>query len=443
MKELHITFNLKSPKYIQIYNNIKDLILESKLKCGEKLMSKRQLAQSLDVSLNTVIAAYTELLNEGYIISREKQGYYVNEILIEKKEIKPIIQEKKVEKNVLYDFKTNNINESLFTIDIYNKILRQIISNSNYLKRHKSGFDDLKFEIAKMLSSLKGIEVMPCQIFISRSSHDLINKLINFLNIKEVSFERPGFYKKEIFNIKSNYLSLDNEGIVLDDIKNKENNLIITTPFNEFPLGIKMSLKRKIEIINEINNSTNYLVEDAFDSSFRNNGTFTTPLFNLSNKVIYLESFSRTMFPGLCISFMVLPIELVDKFTEYIKKDPIEVSTLDQMALAKYIEENHFYKHINKLRTNLLNIKNEILNNLDKKLFTEINTDNYSSIIAKLNTTLSDLEIKEKLKKKSISINFLSDFGYSYEHYIIIGFTNISKNNVKEYLKYLENEIRR
>lgn len=443
MKELHITFNLKSPKYIQIYNNIKDLILESKLKCGEKLMSKRQLAQSLDVSLNTVIAAYTELLNEGYIISREKQGYYVNEILIEKKEIKPIIQEKKVEKNVLYDFKTNNINESLFTIDIYNKILRQIISNSNYLKRHKSGFDDLKFEIAKMLSSLKGIEVMPCQIFISRSSHDLINKLINFLNIKEVSFERPGFYKKEIFNIKSNYLSLDNEGIVLDDIKNKENNLIITTPFNEFPLGIKMSLKRKIEIINEINNSTNYLVEDAFDSSFRNNGTFTTPLFNLSNKVIYLESFSRTMFPGLCISFMVLPIELVDKFTEYIKKDPIEVSTLDQMALAKYIEENHFYRHINKLRTNLLNIKNEILNNLDKELFTEINTANYSSIIAKLNTPLSDLEIKEKLKKKSISINFLSDFGYSYEHYIIIGFTNISKNNVKEYLKYLENEIRR
>ena len=443
MKELHITFNLKSPKYIQIYNNIKDLILESKLKCGEKLMSKRQLAQSLDVSLNTVIAAYTELLNEGYIISREKQGYYVNEILIEKKEIKPIIQEKKVENNVLYDFKTNNINESLFTIDIYNKILRQIISNSNYLKRHKSGLDDLKLEIAKMLSSLKGIEVMPCQIFISRSSHDLINKLINFLNIKEVSFERPGFYKKEIFNIKSNYLSLDNEGVILDDIKNKENNLIITTPFNEFPLGIKMSLKRKMEIINEINNSTNYLVEDAFDSSFRNNGTFTTPLFNLSNKVIYLESFSRTMFPGLCISFMVLPIELVDKFTEYIKKDPIEVSTLDQMALAKYIEENHFYRHINKLRTNLLNIKNEILNNLDKDLFTEINTDNYSSIIAKLNTTLTDLEIKEKLKKKSISINFLSDFGYSYEHYIIIGFTNISKNNVKEYLKYLENEIRR
>ena len=443
MKELHITFNLKSPKYIQIYNNIKDLILESKLKCGEKLMSKRQLAQSLDVSLNTVIAAYTELVNEGYIISREKQGYYVNEILIEKKEIQPIIQEKKVENNVLYDFKTNNINESLFTIDIYNKILRQIISNSNYLKRHKSGLDDLKLEIAKMLSSLKGIEVMPCQIFISRSSHDLINKLINFLNIKEVSFERPGFYKKEIFNIKSNYLSLDNEGVILDDIKNKENNLIITTPFNEFPLGIKMSLKRKMEIINEINNSTNYLVEDAFDSSFRNNGTFTTPLFNLSNKVIYLESFSRTMFPGLCISFMVLPIELVDKFTEYIKKDPIEVSTLDQMALAKYIEENHFYRHINKLRTNLLNIKNEILNNLDKDLFTEINSDNYSSIIAKLNTTLTDLEIKEKLKKKSISINFLSDFGYSYEHYIIIGFTNISKNNVKEYLKYLENEIRR
>lgn len=443
MKELHITFNLKSPKYIQIYNNIKNLILESKLKCGEKLMSKRQLAQSLDVSLNTVMAAYTELLNEGYIISREKQGYYVNEILIEKKEIKPIIQEKKVENNVLYDFKTNNINESLFTIDIYNKILRQIISNSNYLKRHKSGLDDLKLEIAKMLSSLKGIEVMPCQIFISRSSHDLINKLINFLNIKEVSFERPGFYKKEIFNIKSNYLSLDNEGVILDDIKNKKNNLIITTPFNEFPLGIKMSLKRKTEIINEINNSTNYLVEDAFDSSFRNNGTFTTPLFNLSNKVIYLESFSRTMFPGLCISFMVLPIELVDKFTEYIKKDPIEVSTLDQMALAKYIEENHFYRHINKLRTNLLNIKKEILNNLDKELFTDINTDNYSSIIAKLNTTLSDLEIKEKLKKKSISINFLSDFGYSYEHYIIIGFTNISKNNVKEYLKYLENEIRR
>ena len=197
-----------------------------------------------------------------------------------------------------------------------------------------------------------------------------------------------------------------------------------------------MSMKRKLDLVNYIKKSNKYIIEDSFDSNLRNNGPLTTSLFSLSNKVIYLESFTRTMFPGLCISYMVLPKELVANFNAYLIKGGLEVSTLDQMALDKFINSNYFERNINKLRTNLSNIKNAILTKLDNSLYKLFNNSNYSSIEVKLYTNLDDSYIKEKLYEKSISINFLSDYGGE-KNVLIIGFTNIIKEKALEYMDYL------
>ena len=437
MKELHIILHNSIPKYLDIYNQIKDLILSNKLNHNDKLISKRELAKELNCSINSVVNAYNILLDEGYIYSKEKSGYYVNNLNYSKIKPKYSIKEYSQEINYpTYDFKTSNTNDSLFNKNQFNKVIRYTISNENYLIRYKSGYPKLKETISRMLYSLKGIEASSEQIFISRSSHDLINKLINFLKIKSISIESPGYYTKDMFNIEVLNNSVDKEGFSLDNFISSNTDLAIITSFNEFPLGIKMSMKRKLDLVNYIKKSNKFIIEDSFDSNLRNNGPLTTSLFSLSNKVIYLESFTRTMFPGLCISYMVLPKELVANFNAYLIKGGLEVSTLDQMALDKFINSNYFERNINKLRTNLSNIKNAILTKLDNSLYKLFNNSNYSSIEVKLYTNLDDSYIKEKLYEKSISINFLSDYGGE-KNVLIIGFTNIIKEKALEYMDYL------
>ena len=149
MKELHIILHNSIPKYLDIYNQIKDLILSNKLNHNDKLISKRELAKELNCSINSVVNAYNILLDEGYIYSKEKSGYYVNNLNYSKIKPKYSIKEYSQEINYpTYDFKTSNTNDSLFNKNQFNKVIRYTISNENYLIRYKSGYPKLKETIS-------------------------------------------------------------------------------------------------------------------------------------------------------------------------------------------------------------------------------------------------------------------------------------------------------
>ncbi len=442
MNNFNFNLNNNSPLYLQIYNGIKNNIINNTFKYNDKLPSKRKYALDLNVSINTIMNAYNMLLEEGYIYSVNKSGYFINNINIinKPKEIKIIDYNSH---NYKYDLTCENTKD--FPISVFNKITREIINESNFLVRSPfSGNIELKSVIKEMLYEKKNMIVSTNQIFISNGGKSLINHIIRFLNVDKIAVEEPGFYNSNNFNVETCYINVDNEGIMLEKLKESNAKLSIVTSCSEFPLGIKMSMKRKNDIANYLTSHNSYIIEDAFDSSFRNQGIFSTPLFNLSHNVIYIESFSRTMFPGLNITFMVLPNHLVDDFNKYYSTFGASVSTIDQLVLARFIKDNYYDRHINKLRINFLNIKKELKNKLlSSNKIISINDLNYSSIIINYKSNKNEKEIKEYFNNHNIKINFLSSFSHikNYDNYLIIGFTNIDKNNlmiiIDDFLNYL------
>lgn len=431
MKNYTFPIEKSNKMYIDIYEHIKDDILKGVLVKDEKLPSKRVLANNLNVSLNTIINAYDILLLEGYIYSVEKKGYYVSDFLgfDYKDKESNYIEEIDIKDDYIYDFTTSNIDYKLFPKSVFNSITKDIIYNdeSFYNRFDYKGSINLRNQIKKLLYEEKSISAEVSQIIIGENAHSLINEIIKLLNIDSIMLENPGYYNKNSFNINVMYNYMDKKGFSIKEFIDSKLNLAIVTSFLEFPTGIKMPMDRKLEISNYIKENDKYIIEDSFDSSFRNNGYQTIPLFNLSDNVIFLGSFSRTMFPGLCISYMVLPKHLVKKYEEIFKVSPKSIPSLDQIILTKFIESGKYSNHINRLRTSFLNKKKHILNILSNKDINIVQTDNYSSILVELDNKIDLGKLKNEFKDNKIKINFINDFMEKRldKIILIIGFSSI------------------
>ena len=187
---MDIILNDKKPKYLQIFDNIKEMINSNKLKANEKLPSKRALALDLNVSLNTVINAYLLLLDEGYIYSKEKSGYYVTNqpiITIANKNNKIQIENKN---EIIYDFSTENV--SNFNSKNYYKIMKEILIEEKYLnKTNILGDITLRRAIKKHLETNRNINISEGQIIIG-SGMEMLEDILPLCEIDNITLENPG-----------------------------------------------------------------------------------------------------------------------------------------------------------------------------------------------------------------------------------------------------------
>ena len=450
MKNYTFPLEKSNKMYIDIYEHIKNDILNGVLVKDEKLPSKRVLANNLNVSLNTIINAYDILLLEGYIYSVEKKGYYVSDFLgfDYKDNNNDYIEEVETKEKYIYDFTTSNIDYNLFPKSVFNSITKDIIYNdeSFYNRFDYKGSINLRNQIKKLLYEEKNISADVNQIIIGENAHSLINEVIKLLDIKSIMIENPGYYNKKSFNIDVVYNYMDNKGFNTKEFNTK---LGIVTSFLEFPTGIKMPMDRKLEIAKYIKDNDKYIIEDSFDSSFRNNGYQTIPLFNLSDNVIFLGSFSRTMFPGLCISYMVLPKHLIKKYEEIFSVSPKSIPSLDQIILTKFIESGKYANHVNRLRTSFLNKKKLILSILDNEYLSIVSTNNYSSILVELSDLIDIEKLKKEFSKEKIKISFINDYMEKKveKEILIIGFSSIDysliNNGISLIIKCINNSLKK
>ena len=341
MIKFKINFTNSSPIYIELYNYIKKLILDKSLKPNEKLPSKRVLSDYLGISLNTVIEAYNLLLDEELIISIPKKGYYVSKYDISITKDDTIDSLTSNIKAYKYDFSTKNIDSSIFPYYTWNKICKNIIYNENILiKSDNFGNITLRKTISNYLYENKGIKINPKNIIIGSGIEYLLTLLINILDINKYGIENPG-YDKVYKIIKNNnkkaiLCSLDDEGVIL----NNDIDALYITPSNQFPTGIKTSMKRKLEIAKWAKNNK-YIIEDDFDSEFKYLSNQSISLLELAkDNTILLSTYSRTISPALRISYMILPDQLYEKYYNKFSFYSTTVSTLDQLILSEYISSD-------------------------------------------------------------------------------------------------------
>lgn len=443
-----ISFNLDKKDealYISIYRQIKNAILNNKLKPNEALESKRKLAQRLNVSVNTIMQAYELLLDEGLIISIPQKGYYVIDYQIQgKKEDNKIIIKKEISFN--YDFSTKNIDEEAFPYYTWSKISKNILYNDKRIisKSNGKGLLELREAIAKHLYEAKGIIADSNNIIIGSGIEYLFTIITDILPSKSYAIENPGYNKIQKIllnnNKKINYVNMDDEGVIISELKDSD--CVYLTPENQFPTGIKTSVNRRLELAKWANNDK-YIIEDDYDSAFKYMSRGYISIFSLiKDKTIYLSTFSRSITPGLRISYMILPDDLLKAYEDKFSSYSSTVSTIDQLILNEFISGGYYNRHLNKTKSLYMKKREIIINELENN---NIEID-YKNSLFSIIISVDNIDIN-KFRKNAINnlidISIMEDYYFDNQssNKIIIGYSGIKINDIIPGINLLINTI--
>ena len=434
--------------YEYLYKCIKKDIISGTIKPGEKLPSKRTLARNNGISTITVQNAYDQLIGEGYIYTIEKKGYYVADIsgLSELPKEGRIVFDIKVQKEEQYEFNLagNGMNPDNFPFSIWAKLSREVIAakKDELMTRSPStGVFALRNAIAEHLKSFRGMLIDPNQIVVGAGTEYLYGILVQLLGKDKIyAIENPG-YKKLIdiyaqYDVKPVFADMDQSGLTIDGLSSAKAEVAHICPNHHFPTGITMPASRRYEMLAWANEqSTRYIIEDDYDSEFRRNGKPIPTLFSIDSceKVVYMNTFSKSLTPTIRVSYMVLPVHLANRLYEKMAFLSCTVSNFDQYTLAEFINRGYFEKHINRMRLYYIRQHSRVLEMIEESSLRDycevIENDSGLHFLLKLSTDISDSELGKRLRERGVSIRALSDYYLTKEkrreHYLIMNYSNI------------------
>ncbi|SDL00367.1 MocR-like pyridoxine biosynthesis transcription factor PdxR [Lacicoccus qingdaonensis] len=340
--------------YEQLYQEIRSQILKGDIKSNVKLPSKRHLKMDLSISMTTVERAYDQLLDENLVYSVEKSGFYVSEIDLLKTTPKEVPHITKPRQKT-FRLALGTIDTSIVQRDVIKQISKVVFEQDDLLNPgENSGEYELRKAISDYLHFNRGVSCSIDQIFIGPSTEFLLQQVLFLLDYPGMTIENPGYpvVKKVIshLNLTHDIARVDHDGINMNDIISNKNPVVHVTPSHQFPSGVVLSLKKRIQLLNHALENDVYIVEDDYDSEFRYTGKPLPSLQGLdqNDRTIYMSTFSKSLYPSLRLSVMVLPKSLSEKY--YREKLSCNVSRQMQHIVARYISEGYLNRHINRVR---------------------------------------------------------------------------------------------
>lgn len=355
----------KQPLYQQLYEYLRTHILEGRIEAGKKLPSKRKFAAQLGISQNTIQTAYGQLLEEGYIYSVEKSGFFVesmDHILHWKTNCNKTIGYEERENKPMIDFSYYGVDQEISPFGVFKKLSKAVIEEQDvgFLKRVEAqGYVGLRKAIATYLRFSRGIKATPEQVVISSGTEFLFQILFQLLPAKSIyGMENPG--PERLPNLFKNHsvgfspIAVDSEGVELKAVERSDVDILCITPSHQFPTGVIMPVGRRAALLKWATaKEGRYIVEDDYDSEFKYKGMTIPALQGLDSqeKVIYMGSFSKSISPAVRISYMILPDHLLQEYHEKMTYLVCPVPLLDQKIMEAFMEGGYFEKHINRMRT--------------------------------------------------------------------------------------------
>ena len=426
--------------YMQIYEYFKNEIINGTYKANTKLPSKRNLAKEYNISLNTVDNAYSKLLEEGFIYSKERQGFFVSDVgELYVLDSKPIHITKE-EENIEYDFSYSGVSEE-FPYKIFKKISSNIFDNKDILEKvDYQGYLPLRTQISEYLNKSRGFKAEPSQIVISSGSEYLFQIIFKLISGK-FGIEDPGYNMlsniMDTNDIKYEFIPVDENGMDLTKLKKSKSDFCVITPAHQFPTGVIMNMQRRVELLNM--KKIKYVIEDDYDSEFKYSKRPVPALksIDVNDKVIYIGSFSKSISPSFRVSFMVLPFDLVEKYNKIFKFFICPVSIMVQKMLTTFMETGEFEKHLNRMRK-IYSKKRQLLIDMlsERKDITIRGADAGLHVVLEYPKNYSEEYIVKKAKEKKIRVYGLGSYGTKREiPSILLGFATLSEEKLKEGVK--------
>jgi GntR family transcriptional regulator/MocR family aminotransferase len=370
--------------YQWVYTALRTGILEGRLRPGRRLPASRDLAIRYGLSRGTIVTAFEQLKSEGYIEGSVGSGTFVSKVLpdqllqvSQKRGAKTASLRKPQRALSSYGrqlnlfpafearpsraFRSNLPALDLFPATLWAQIaarrLRRVSTNL-LLGCDSMGFQPLRAAIADYLMTSRGVNCVPEQVAIVSGVQEAIDLTARlFLNPGDrVCMENPGYigatYVFEAAGARISPARLDSEGIILNDRNLRGSRLVYVTPGHQFPLGITMSLSRRLQLLKWAQTSGALVFEDDYDSEYRYSGRPVAALQGLDStgQVLYAGSFSKTLFPSLRLGYLVIPPDLIPSFAAAKSLTNRHAPLLEQTVLCDFINDGHFGRHLRRMR---------------------------------------------------------------------------------------------
>ncbi|MDD3270999.1 MAG: PLP-dependent aminotransferase family protein [Syntrophomonadaceae bacterium] len=347
----------------QIYQALREQMTEGRLHPGEILPSTRELAKQLAVSRNTVCEAYDMLLAEGFIESRQGSSTRVaGGLQLGKKEkvVDKLDMISPVPANIRADFRTGRPDLRRFPTHTWLQLLRK---NAEQMPLEQwgytgpAGLPQLREEIAAWLFRSKGMVVSPQDIFITAGATQALHLLADLLfsEGQGMMVEDPchmGMLKVlQSRRFKIHPVPVDEQGLQTDYLADHYDCGIYITPSHQYPLGGILSAARRVDLVRFVRKYDQYIIEDDYDSEFRYSGPPVSPLQALDpQRVIYVGTFSKILFPALRIGYVVLPERLQSRWRHLRTHADVQNPPFEQEALAEYLKTRKLDRHVQQMR---------------------------------------------------------------------------------------------
>ncbi|MBN7773489.1 PLP-dependent aminotransferase family protein [Clostridium aminobutyricum] len=446
--------------YMQIYSHYQNLIVSGEIAEGMMLPSIRDLSKNMNVSRNTVEAAYQQLYSEGYISSKVGSGYLVEKFetnlyehfkeLKTEKEVKQF-HEQGISTIKKYNFQYGRLNVSDFPLSIWRKLLNQTLLSDEIdcltAYNNRTGELELRTEIQKYLHESRGVNCEPDQIILRPATLACISLICQLLmkNTNTLAIEEPTYdsardvFRNHGFNMI--LTPVQEDGLNIDFLKKSEAKAVFITPSHQFPTGAVMPINKRLSLIEWAEQNDSYIIEDDYDSELRYNSRPIPCIQSLdtTGRVIYINSFSKAFAPGLRMGFVVLPPPLLEIYQTYFSRYNCAVPWLEQKAMYEFMNQGYWSRHLRKV-TNKNKRKHDILIRTIAEVMGErikIHGRNAGlHILLEIFNGMKEKELIEKaaevgVKVYPVSIYWGNKEDYSY-NMVLMGFSGLTETEIIE-----------
>lgn len=447
----------------QLYEALRQRVLDGRLVSGTRLPATRDLAAALSISRNSVVRAYDQLYAEGFIESRVGDGTYVAQLPTAKKLSTKVSTGLSTGLSPALSTKWANLPQDLDSEVIHSGGLAQI--KTNHLPQPPAGpprafrvgvpaFDLFPFEvwaklngvfwrkpdleqlcygdpagdgrlrglIAAYLRSSRGMQCTAEQIVITSGAQQAISLCAQLLVERGdgVAVENPGYraagHAFALAGGKLHGVPVDAEGIdcqVLNTLQGCR--VAYVTPSHQYPLGVVMSLARRLELLAWAERTGGWIIEDDYDGEYRYSGAPLSPLAALdrSGRVLYVGTFGKVAFPALRLGYLVLPVGLVDAFSRRRAVDMRHSEVSTQAVMAEFMAAGHFQRHIRRMRRAALSRRNALLNGWPSELPGVDNLPNTAAglhLTVRVDSLAREHQLVEQARAVEVEVNGLSSY---------------------------------
>ena len=446
-----LTYSLEErgglPLYEYLYQRIRRDILDGTLAAGERLPSKRALAEHLQISVITVENAYQQLEAEGFLYSQPRKGFFAAPVerLAVSPEASPPPSPEPAEPVWRLDLTSGQVDVSRFPVSVWARLTRQVLSEGGealLTPVHRQGLPALRQAIARDLRERKGMAVAPEQVVVGAGAEYLYLLLAQLLVGAAFALEDPGYPKiRQVYQkcgAVCRPVPLDGQGVDLAALAASGAGVLHLSPSHHYPTGLVTPIGRRQALLRWAEERRGVVIEDDYDSELRFTGRPIPTLQSIDDggRVVYMNTFSQTISPSMRLGFMVLPPRLLERYRRELGFYACTVPALDQHVLARFLSGGHYDQHLSRMRKEYRSRRTRVLEAFRASPFADrISISEQGAglhFLLRLDTARSDEALRRRGEALGVRLGFLSEYAAlprpEYDHTLVVNYAALEED---------------